>query len=155
MQRFAALLAFGLLPSTAVAQEAFNSRFGELSIGEDKILRFNGEETNPLVEGNNFLSFDGTYGFSDYDLVLVLDTGGTGCPAFYHIVKLSTRGATVSEAFGTCAELSVVTRTGTGIMVELPGFMGPGESNWTKAKASKELYRYTYENGIVTKNKLR
>ena len=71
------------------AQEA-STRFGSLTVGEDKILMFKGHKLHPEIEGNNSLDLGKPFSIGATDVVLVTDNGGTACPALYYFITVSS-----------------------------------------------------------------
>ena len=140
-----------LAGSSALAQETA-TRFGALTVNDDKVLLFKGQPLNPTIEGNSGLDLGEPYQIGDTDVVLVTDEGGTACPSLYYFVTVSKSGAKASQLFGSCSDLTTVKRTGDSISVSMPGFAGPFEPARDKRKAVLEKHVYIYRAGVVTEN---
>ena len=145
---FALLLISG---TSALAQET-NTRFGALTVNDDKMLLFKGHPLNPPIQGNNSLDVGKPYQIGATDVVLVTDNGGTACPFLYYFVTISASGAKSSPLFGTCAEVTRVKRTGDSISVYMPGFEGPFESQRKQLRAAREKHVFIFRAGVVTEN---
>jgi hypothetical protein len=139
-------------PAALKAQDAQRTRYGTLRVNADHILLFNGRPVRPRVEGNSSLEVKTVYHFRGYDLALVEDIGGSGCPALYHVVRLSPRGAIATGEFGTCSDLIRVTRTAAGLRMTMPGFMGPTMPASVRDRAARRTHVFLYANGRVTEN---
>ncbi|NDI87612.1 hypothetical protein [Undibacterium crateris] len=128
------------------------TRYGTLSVNEENKLLFNGKMTEPVVEGNNSLSFLDKKSFADQDIVLVQNTGGTACPAVYIFVQLTQAGATVTKTFGTCSDLYQLEQQGSKLTMTFAGFLGPAESEQEKRAAAQKRVVYVLENGVLSKD---
>jgi hypothetical protein len=148
------LCAIGLASGVAEASD-LQTRYGILKIDDTNLLFFQGVPVKPRVEGNSFLSFEGKFEFPNYDLVLVQDTGGTACPAQYYVIRVSRGGAVPSKSFGTCSDLIHVTRMKEGLLVNMPGFMGPFEGRRAHERAARQQFAYSYRNGTVVERRIR
>ena len=148
------IISFSLLLITgvsALAQET-TTRFGALTVNDDKMLLFKGRPLNPPVEGNNSLDVGKPYQIGNTDLVLITDNGGTACPYLYYFVTVSASGAKPSPLFGTCAEVTAVKRNGDSILVYMSGFEGPFESERKQLRAAREKHVFIFRAGVVTEN---
>jgi hypothetical protein len=148
---FLALALLLLAGGSAFGQEK-TTRFGVLSINDDKVLLFKGQPIKPTIEGNNGLDLGEPYQIGDTDVVLITDEGGTACPSLYYFVTLSKSGAKVSQLFGTCSDLITIKRTGDSISVTMKGFAGPFEPARDRRKAALERHLYIFRGGVVTEN---
>jgi hypothetical protein len=137
-----------VVSSVAWAQN-ISTRFGALTLDEDHLLRFRGRPVQPKVQGNNSLTFVKTFLMGSKDVVLVQDNGGTGCPAQFHFVTVSSSGAKATAAFGSCSDLIKVARVGDSIKVDMPGFAGPVQSEAQWQRESRKRYVYFFKNGRV------
>lgn len=146
---FIALLA--AVPVAAHAAE-YPTRFGNLVVDEDNLLHFKGQAVEAKVQGNNSLSVEATYQFPGYDLVLVQDNGGTGCPAEYYVVKVTRAGAVATEAFGTCSDLARPVKTKTGLTVSMPGFASQVQGEAAERRAARERHTFTYAAGQISES---
>jgi hypothetical protein len=126
-----------------------STRFGSLTVGEDKKLLFKGHPLKPSIDGNNSLTLSELFSINDADVVLVVNNGGSACPFMYHFITVNEAGAKATPAFGTCGELSRVKRTGGTFTVFMPGFRGPSESRRSKAKAAKETHVFIFRDGVL------
>ena len=145
---FALLLIAG---TSALAQET-TTRFGALTVNDDKMLLFKGHPLKPPIEGNNSLDVGEPYQIGSTDVVLITNNGGTACPSLYYLVTISASGAKSSPLFGTCAEVTTVKRTGDSISVYMPGFQGPFESQRKQLRAAREKHVFIFRAGVVTEN---
>lgn len=136
------------IPSVAQAEEQA-TRFGTLTVDSENILHFQGRPVAERVQGNNSLSFEQSFQFPGYDLVLVQDNGGTGCPAQYHIVKVTRAGASATKAFGTCSDLARTTKTKTGLLVTMPDFSSAVQGEAAMHRAARQRHSFTYANGKI------
>ena len=142
-------------PGTLVqAQESqeVSTRFGVLSVNDDKMLLFKGQPLRPAIEGNNRLDLGAPMSIGTTDVVLITNTGGTACPAQFYFVSLSRSGAKATPAFGTCSDLSSVKRRGNSILVTMPGFRGPFESESAQLRAARQRHVFIFRAGVVTEN---
>src|SRR6185295_7183400 len=69
--------------------QSVSTRFGVLSVNEDKILQFKGQSLVPVIEGNNGLDLGEVMRMGATDVVLVTDNGGSGCPAVFYFVSVT------------------------------------------------------------------
>ncbi len=152
MKRLYVGIALLLLGCAAALADDLLTRFGALTINEEKVLLFRGTPVSPEVKGNASLSVIEKFEMGASDVVLIRDNGGTACPALFHFVTLSASGAKATPAFGTCSDLVRAARRGDTITVSMPGYRGPFESSAGRAKAAKEKHVFTFSNGIVTEN---
>jgi hypothetical protein len=98
-----------------------------LSVGPARTLLFKGRPVRRLVQGNNSLDLAAPYRIGAADAVLVANNGGTACPTLYYFVTVTAAGAKATPAFGACANLTRVDRTGDTLLVRMSGFLGPFE----------------------------
>ena len=148
------IIGFSLLliaGTSALAQET-TTRFGALTVNDDKMLLFKGHPLNPPIQGNNSLDVGEPYQIGATDVVLVTDNGGTACPFLYYFVTVSASGAKATPVFGTCGEVTTVKRTGDSISVYMPGFAGPFESQRKQLRAAREKHVFIFRAGVVTEN---
>jgi hypothetical protein len=136
------------------AQESteVNTRFGVLSVNDDKMLLFKGQPLSPPIEGNNSLDLGTVILVGATDVVLVTNNGGTACPALFYFVTITRSGAKGTRPFGTCSEFADVKRRGDSISVTMPGFLGPFEPRAAQRRAAKERHVFIYRAGVVTEN---
>jgi hypothetical protein len=148
------IISFSLLliaGASALAQET-TTRFGALTVNDDKMLLFKGHPLNPPVGGNNSLDVGKPNQIGATDVALITNNGGTTCPFLYYLVTVSASGAKSSPLFGTCAEVTTVKRTGDSLSVYMPGFEGPFESERKQLRASREKHVFIFRAGVVTEN---
>ena len=148
------IISFSLLliaGASALAQET-TTRFGALTVNDDKMLLFKGRPLNPPIQANNSLDVGKPYQIGATDVVLITDNGGTACPFLYYFVTVSASGAKPSPLFGTCAEVTTARRTGDSISVYMPGFEGPFESQRKQLRAAMEKHVFIFRAGVVTEN---
>ena len=128
------------------------TRFGLLTVGEDRMLLFEGRELDPPLIGNNSLTLGEPLRIGPTDLVVITDSGGTGCPFMYYVVSVTNSGAKATPAFGTCAELTGVRRKGDSLELRMPGFRGPFEPQAARRRAERERHIFVFRAGVVTEN---
>ena len=140
--------------TSALAQDTkdITTRFGVLTVNDERELLFKGHPLDPPIQGNNSLDLSEIYPIGTTDVVLATDNGGTACPAIYHFVTISKSGAKATRGFGTCSELATVKRTGDSISVSMPGFAGPFESKRKQRTAGRETHVFIFRAGVVTEN---
>lgn len=150
----AAMFIFGGSTSSVSPQEAkeVSTRFGVLSVDEDRILLFKGQPLDPPIEGNNSLDLGELTSIGPTDVVLVTNNGGTGCPFTYYFVSTSASGAKGTPFFGTCNQLISMKRQGDLIVLILPGFYGPAMPAAARRRAEKQRHVFVYRGGVVYKN---
>jgi hypothetical protein len=141
----------GALAQAQESQE-ISTRFGVLSVNDDKMLLFKGQPLSPPIEGNNSLDLGAVMHIGATDVVLVTDNGGTGCPALLYFVSVNQSGVKATPPFGTCSDLTTVKRKGNSIYVTMPGFRGPAESESAKHRAARQRHVFVFRAGVVTEN---
>lgn len=151
---FSAILIIASSGSPLSAQEGqeVSTRFGMLSIDEDKRLLFKGQPLDPPIEGNNSLELGEVTSIGPTDVVLITDIGGSGCPFTYYFVTTSASGAKGTPFFGTCNRLISLKRKGNSIVLILPGFYGPSMPAAARRRAERQRHVFVYRAGVVTKN---
>ena len=128
------------------------TRFGTLSVSTEDKLLLNGRPTVPQLDGNNDLTLLDTKSVGDQDIVLIKNTGGSGCPATFYFVQLSKTGLSISKEFGTCSDAYHLNQTGNSLNVTMPGFLGPFEPEQNRSAAEKQKHTFTLDNGILSEN---
>jgi hypothetical protein len=93
----------------------YRSRFGVLSVDATNNLQWNEKRVVPNVSGNSSLRLYQIYRFRSYDLVVLVDGGGTACPTLLRVARVSRAGVTVSKLFGTCVEQFEILRLDGGL----------------------------------------
>ncbi|WP_334026005.1 hypothetical protein [Burkholderia gladioli] len=126
--------------------------FGKLSVSADNALMLDGKVVNPRVEGNNSLSFVAQVALKNRRAVLVLNNGGTACPATYQWVIVSDGGNSVSPDFGSCSDLAKVSTASGALVVTMPGFAGPLESAAEQKHTARRQMKYVYDGENLTEN---
>ena len=155
MSKYFFAIALLVLSGTGVlAQDANSSttRFGDLTVSDAGMLLFKGKPFDPALEANNSLGLSKPYQIGAADVVLVVDNGGTACPALYYFVTVTKAGAKATPPFGTCSDLIKIKRTGESISVSMPGYRGPMESTRAQNRAARENHIFIYRAGVVTEN---
>ncbi len=128
------------------------TRFGALSVNDDKVLLFKGQPLQPTIEGNNSLDLGEVIPIAATDVVLATDHGGTSCPFLYYFVNISKDGAKATPPLGSCAEISSIKRTPNSITLFMPGYRGPDEPEAAQRRSAKERHVVIFRNGIVTED---
>lgn len=144
-------LVLSLLASTVFAEKV-STRFGSLEVNDGNVLLFNNQVLNPEIQGNNSLSLIGVYQVADSDVVLVQDNGGTGCPALYYLLNISSSGVKPTPEFGSCTDLIFVKKMKKSIVVKMGGYRHISSSKAEFKKASKEKFTYVFKGGVLTEN---
>ena len=140
----------GVTPTEQASMEpSLETRYGTLSIKDDRQLLFQGKPTTPPLEGNSSLSFQKKFSVNDQDIVLIQDNGGSACPAVFSYAIVSPSGITLTKEFGTCTDLYKSEQRGNRITLTMPGFLGPFEPEKARIAESKKTYSYILENGTL------
>ena len=105
-------------------EKAVTTRFGGLRIAEQDKLLFNERPLAREVFGVAGLNFKALFQLKAADVVLVQETGGSGCPAMFYLVTLNASGAKLSQSFGTCSEFVKPERLGDELFIHMPGVPG-------------------------------
>lgn len=150
----AALLAVAAHQALAQSEPAYRvaTRFGELSVRRDEVLRFNEQPLEPLLKGNNGLYVGNPFVIGAADVVLITVVGGTACPDLYWFVTVTRSGAKATPAFGTCSVALTVTRSGDSIRVTMRGYRGPFEPEAERSKAAAQTHVFVFHDGVVTED---
>jgi hypothetical protein len=150
----AALLALVGSEARAQSEPAYRvaTRFGELSVRRDEVLRFNERPLEPLLKGNNGLYVGNPFVIGESDVVLITVVGGTACPRLYWFVTVTRSGARATPSFGTCSVALSVTRTGDTITVSMRGYRGPFEPEAERSKAAAQTHLFVFHDGVVTED---
>jgi hypothetical protein len=123
-----------------VIAEEIETRFGNLATNDHNFLLFEGKLVKPEIQGNNSLSFLKVFKIGNADVVLVQNNGGTGCPALFHLVIVSSVGIQQSPEFGSCSDLVEYKQTGSVLSLSMPKMRGKGKT------------KYIFENGVLKEN---
>jgi hypothetical protein len=150
----AALLALAAHQALAQSEPAYRlaTRFGELSVRRDEVLRFNEQPLEPLLKGNDGLYVGNPFVTGESDVVLVTNVGGTACPRLYWFVSVTRSGALATCSFGTCSVALTVTRSGDTIRVSMRGYRGPFEPEAEQRKAAAQTHVFVFHDGVVTED---
>lgn len=138
--------------SSIVFAEDIPTRFGLLQIDSENMLLYNNRPLNPEIQGNSRLITNETFQIGNKDIVLIQDVGGTACPSLFYFVSISINGIEATPPFGTCSDLIKTKQIAETISVRMAGFQGPFEPEEAKRKAAKEIYVFTFKNGVLTEN---
>lgn len=125
------------------------TRFGVLTVGENRMLLFEGHPLEPPVQGNNGLDAGEPFRIGTTDVVLITDFGGTACPYLYHFVTVNKGGARATQSFGTCNQVTEVKRSHDSILVFMHGYRGPFEPAAERRKVAREKHIFEFKDGIV------
>ena len=121
-----------------------------LAVDSDRSLTFRGRKLRPSIDGNNSLGLNNPIRIGNTDVVVVVDNGGTACPAMYYFVTVSKAGARASKSFGTCSDLANVEQVGNSVRVSMPGFLGSHQPESAQLRAAKQQHVFTLRGGVVT-----
>lgn len=136
-------------------EKKVKTRYGVVSVREDgNLLLFKGKPVAPAIEGNNSLDIVANYEMGQSDVLLLKDTGGTGCPALFRFITVSAAGLRATPEFGTCSDSiypSMDSKTAT-ITITTNGFMGPLQSEAEKRKAYMTKTVFRFAKGQLTEN---
>jgi hypothetical protein len=134
-----------------LAQKA-PTRFGAVTVGDDKVLLFRGRPLQPSIKGNSSLDVGRPFRIGAADIALVTDNGGTACPYRYYFVTLSRSGAHTTHSFGTYNVVVSVKQNGESISLSMHGYRGPFEPDVERRKAAHETHFFVFHDGEVTEN---
>jgi hypothetical protein len=150
----AVLLGGAAHEALAQAEPAYRvaTRFGELSVRRDEVLRFNEQPLEPLLKGNDGLYVGNPFVIGESDVVLLTNVGGTACPRLYWFVSVTRSGARATPSFGTCSAALTVTRAGDTIRVTMRGYRGPFEPEAERRKAAAQAHVFVFHDGVVTED---
>ena len=150
----AALLAVAGHQALAQSEPAYRvtTRFGELSVRRDEVLRFNEQPLEPLLKGGNGLYVGDPFVIGEADVVLITAVGGTACPDLYWFVTVTRSGAKATPSFGTCSVALTVTRSGDSIRVSMRGYRGPFEPEAERSKAAAQTHVFIFHDGVVSED---
>lgn len=132
------------------------TRHGIVEADRDQLLlRYRGKPLLPQDSGSYSIVRHVQMGAED--VLLVQNDGGTACPALFRFVTVSAKGASVSEEFGSCSDLAYafVAEGPPGqpehMVVRMPGFKGPFESEQEQLRAARTRMEWTYANRRLTR----
>jgi hypothetical protein len=136
----------------AQAEAAYRlaTRFGELSVRKDEILRFEERPLEPELKSSNGLYLRDPFAIGDADVVLVTGVGGTACPDVYWFVTVTKTEVRATPRFGTCSVALSVQQEGSSIRVTMRGYRGPMEPQAEQRKAAATTHTFLYTNGVVS-----
>ena len=136
-------------------EKSLKTRYGVATVREDdQVFLFRGQPVKPTIEGNSGLSIVANYEMGQTDILLLQNTGGTACPALFHIVHVSPSGLRTSPEFGTCSDIIYPSfNPNAGVSISILDFQGPNEPPLAQRKATvtKIIYKWTPD-GQITKN---
>lgn len=110
---------------------------GQLTIVKEDELQFkvylNGK---PIIEEKGFLRLSLRAKFPESGrariVLLELDTGGTGCPAYFRIIELDNRGlASNSDQFGNCSDEPTIQFDGKALLMGFSPFGHAARAVWS------------------------
>ncbi|CAN5728334.1 hypothetical protein BH18ACI4_BH18ACI4_17440 [soil metagenome] len=133
-------------------QREISTRFGVLSVNDEKRLLFKGQSLRPPIDGNNSFDLGEVVSIDATDVVLVTDNGGTACPYMYYFVSVSQSEVKASPPFGSCGQLASMKRSGTSISVIMPGYRGPHEAEAAQRRAARQRHVFIFRAGVVSQN---
>jgi len=137
---------FAQVPQLA---QRVQTRFGALSVGDNRVLLFQGHPLSPSMKGNNSLNLGRPLRLGDTDVVLVTDNGGTACPYLYYFVTLNESGAQATHSFGTCNSVFNVKQKDESISVSMHGYRGPFEPEGDRKQAARQTHVFVFHDGMV------
>ena len=110
--------------------------------------------TAEVVQGNSRLDLVAHYELDGQDVVLLQDTGGTGCPALFRFATLSPQGIAVTPEFGSCSDIASANleKSPDGPptpTVVMSGFLGPFEPAQAREQAFSKIQRFALRQGSV------
>lgn len=141
----------GMVSAINNYEKSVKTRFGTLAVAADNVsLQMNGKPVLPGVAGNNSLSIAASYELGNADVVLVKNSGGSGCPAMYSFITLTKTNLRATPEFGTCSDIIRVTSDlKSAVTVVTVGFSGPFESAEAGRKAGMTKTVFRYANGQI------
>jgi hypothetical protein len=143
----------GMVSASNNYEKSVKTRFGTLAVAADNVsLQMNGKPVLPGVAGNNSLSIVASYELGNADVVLVKNSGGSGCPAMYSVITLTKTSLRANPEFGTCSDIIRATSDlKSSVTVVMVGFSGPFESAAERGKAGMTKTVFRYANGQLTR----
>lgn len=137
-------------------EKEVDTRYGKLTINDEDVILLNNRPLKTGIEANSGLSFIFSTEMDDRDIILVMNTGGSGCPALFSIINLGAKNFHVSEEFGTCSDLIRLRMPNNQLHIDMVDFRGPFEPEADQIKASKTIKKFIYsKNGEVKEVKNR
>ncbi|MEG1360779.1 MAG: SH3 domain-containing protein [Clostridia bacterium] len=134
------LVWLGLVASQVHAYETYlKTKFGTLSVDENRLLHFNGKPVMPAVMGNSGLSVGPAFDVDGKVLVISKNIGGTACPELLNVITVDAGKAVSSPTFGTCSEFSKIQVLNKSLVIEM-------DSN------HEGVHKYVYADGVLTDN---
>lgn len=129
-----ALVLFSFFLAPASFAEKTSTRFGEISVlsrfemdnfddadsDKQRSVHLNDVVVEPLITPRNNFIVEQVFEFNNKDVVLLMDLGGTGCPAMYRLLTLSDAGVSATDEFGTCSDLPEISVEGEVMTITLP-----------------------------------
>lgn len=135
-------------------EKSVEMRYGVLKINDDNEILIGKNKLKSSIEANNGLSIVFSTELGSKDIALVMNSGGSSCPALFHIVNFDKRNYAVSKEFGTCSDLVNFTiMDEKNLKIEMVGFAGPHEPEKEKLKSMKVVTTFIYNvNGRLKEN---
>jgi hypothetical protein len=127
----------------------YSTRFGVLRINSENILIYNNKPISPIIQGNDGLEVLKIYRQGSSDAVLVMDRGGSACPAQFYFLAISAVGFFATSVFGTCSDEVDIKQEAEAVIVTMPGFVGSFEKESAQLQASQERYIYIFKSGVL------
>ena len=97
-----------------------DTRYGQVSVGAEQQLLFNGRLVEPVIQGNSSLHIQERFVVGDNDVLLIQNIGGSACPALFHFLVVDKQGTSVTSEFGTCSDLYEIRQSGKSIIMKVP-----------------------------------
>jgi hypothetical protein len=110
---------------------------GQLKIVKEDELQFNVYfNGKPIIEGEDFLRLFIRTKFPESGrariVLLELDTGGTGCPAYFRIFEVNDGGlVSISDHFGNCSDEPTIQFDGKSLLIGFPPFGHTAREIWS------------------------
>lgn len=121
------------------------------------------------VQGNSYLRMVDVYQSDVGDVVVLMDTGGTACPALFRVLSVTSEGAVSTPLFGTCSEIARIWGVdptylqdnhpdSLAAQAQLPvvrlamtGFLGPFEPEQARLQAAMRMMQFEFVDGHIQK----
>ncbi|MDH5859184.1 hypothetical protein [Lampropedia aestuarii] len=119
------------------------------------------------VQGNSYLRMVDVYSSDAGDVVVLMDTGGTACPALFRILSVTSTGAVSTPLFGTCSDVTRIWGVepaylqdqypnSPAALAQLPvvqlamtEFLGPFEPEQARLQAAMRIKRFEFVDGHI------
>jgi hypothetical protein len=147
-------VAFLCLQTLPTLGQALQTPHGKISVNVDHELLYRGDPFQPPVQGRGFLKVVASFSIDSKVVLVVEDGWGTMCPSRFHFVEISTAIAKATEAFGSCSDKPKIVQSGKIVSVSMPGHMEAINGYPARERAAaKEVHRFVYDSGSVTKER--